>query len=139
MKIITTSETTIINAFFDYFKAKTDTDLRPDFADFINSKTSVVLSKTIIDIVCQKLLLHPEQVMSRTRVSQFVDARCVIAHFLRNSGETLANIGLILGGRDHSTIIHLIERFDDLHQYDKAFQQKFKQICDAMALYGIKI
>jgi chromosomal replication initiation ATPase DnaA len=39
-------------------------------------------------------------------------------------GWTQKRIGLYLGGRDHSTIIHGLQNFQDFYETDKSFRRK---------------
>ena len=55
-----------------------------------------------------------------------------------NSTHPLTIIGKHFN-RDHSTIIHSIERHDDLMSYDKSYQRSYKQFCDTMRKDGSEL
>ena len=62
-------------------------------------------------------------IMSNSRIRPLAWARYAIAWLARrHSGETLAAIGLAMGGRDHSTVSHEIERANALLDADDWFR-----------------
>jgi len=47
------------------------------------------------------------ELIGKGRTARVSDARCIAVHLLLACGLSLEKIGLMLGGRDHSTIIYL--------------------------------
>lgn len=63
----------------------------------------------VIDLSCNYLCIEKEDLISKKRYARLVDARYMISDMLYNDtflNLTLLNIGIILGGRDHTTILH---------------------------------
>ena len=78
------------------------------------------LGQSIIDMAAAAFKIEPEQITGLARTNYIVSARFVVCKILREQtwadGSTrfsYPHIGSFLGGRDHSTIIHAVETFDD--------------------------
>ena len=77
----------------------------------IHGEIKEISSSSIIDAVCEYCGVRRHQLESRKRTRGFVRARCVAAFLLYHLLHLgMTEIGRILGGRDHSTIIHAIEK-----------------------------
>ena len=72
-----------------------------------------ITPQLIIEIVAEHFQKTPEQLISKSRSSDIVRPRQIAMYLCKNmTGASLAGIGEILGGRDHSTIIHGIEKIE---------------------------
>lgn len=72
-----------------------------------------VTPELIIEIVAEHFQKTPQQLISKSRSSDIVKPRQIAMYLCKNmTGTSLAGIGEILGGRDHSTIIHGIEKVE---------------------------
>ena len=63
----------------------------------------------VIDISCRYLDIDKADLISKKRFLRLVDARYMIADMLYNDtflNLTLQDVGIILGGRDHTTIMY---------------------------------
>jgi hypothetical protein len=69
-------------------------------------------TKWIVESICRARGVTVEEVNGRCRFHPFVAARGEIAHKLRSRGMSLPQIGVILGGRDHTTILHMLRAYD---------------------------
>ena len=71
----------------------------------------------IIDVVAEHFGVNPEDITSKKRNSEFVLPRQVVMYLCRNILDiSFKNIGKILGGRDHSTVMHGVEKIsEDIH------------------------
>lgn len=56
----------------------------------------------------------PGTIVGRSRARRTVTARNLAAYVLRQRGNSLTKVGMLLGGRDHSTVSNALERFEDL-------------------------
>ena len=65
----------------------------------------------IVKGVAVDMGLSVKEVTGRARGAVYVEARAVIATILRKRGMSFPQIGIRLGGRDHSTIINLIDKY----------------------------
>ena len=70
-----------------------------------------VTPELIIDIVAEHFDLSPADLTGNKRNSKVVFPRQIVMYLCRHMTEvTLKNIGKVLGGRDHTTIIHGAEK-----------------------------
>jgi chromosomal replication initiator protein len=68
----------------------------------------------IIDVVAEHFGVNPEDITSKKRNSEFVVPRQVVMYLCRDLTDTsLANIGKILGKKDHTTVIHGINKITE--------------------------
>lgn len=71
----------------------------------------------IIDAVCKFYKVKTTDICGSSRKATFVRARQTLMYLLRKELDLpLAQIGQLLGGRDHSTVIHAIDKIDKLQQ-----------------------
>ena len=68
-------------------------------------------STPILARISAELSVDPEHVIGHDRSQIFVDARAVTVIAMRRRGASYPAIGLALGGRDHTSAIHLARTF----------------------------
>jgi len=68
----------------------------------------------IIETVCDETGIPFEKVAGKGRKREVVITRQLIAFFGRASGLTCKRLGELLGGRDHTTVIHSCNTIQDL-------------------------
>ena len=70
-----------------------------------------VTPNLIIDIVCEHYNVSPDDIISKKRNSEFVQPRQVIMYLCRDLiGTPLQTIGKVLGKKDHTTVMHGVEK-----------------------------
>ncbi len=78
-------------------------------------KTDHLYAQDVIDYVCSYYQIKPTQLKGPKRNASLVRARQVAMYLLKHELRlTLVEIGHLLGGRDHSTIIHGVEKMEKL-------------------------
>lgn len=84
----------------------------------------------VVDLTCALLGLKEENLLSPSRLQLLVDARKIAVLLMRDFlNTTLVKAAAILGGRDHSTIIHLYNSgMDLLKTQDTAFTIKYEMV-----------
>ncbi|MBI2327124.1 chromosomal replication initiator protein DnaA [Candidatus Curtissbacteria bacterium] len=78
-----------------------------------NNKTtnSIPTVGKVVEAVCRHFKTSSRDICSSSRKASLVFARQVLMYLLRNDlGLSLDGIGQIIGGRDHSTVLHGIEK-----------------------------
>lgn len=76
--------------------------------------TKQVTPQLIVNIVAEHFGITPEDIVSKRRNSEFVQPRQICMYLCRKlTGESLQNIGKALGKKDHTTVIHGIEKITD--------------------------
>ncbi|NBJ91022.1 chromosomal replication initiator protein DnaA [Parablautia muri] len=83
--------------------------------DIISSNaTRQVTPQLIIDIVAEHFGISPEDIISRKRNSEFVQPRQICMYLCRQlTEESLQSIGKALGKKDHTTVIHGIDKITE--------------------------
>lgn len=74
-----------------------------------------VKPKDMLEIVAEYFNLKPAQIKSPSRLKSVVVPRQILMYLLRTElGVSLVEVGELLGGRDHSTVIHGVEKITHL-------------------------
>jgi len=119
--------------FFRWFKKHTDTDLTVDYNQYIREKIGNEL-QSIISVVCKTMGIDELDVVSAKRNRPLADARAVIYYFMRQRGMSFKEIGLSMGGRDHTCVISGIKRFNDLYKFDNPFKRTADEISKLLSI-----
>jgi chromosomal replication initiation ATPase DnaA len=83
----------------------------------------------IVKAILEVLGVEESMMLSKSRKRDSVFARQVVAYFLReNTQLTLRDIGLMLGDRDHTTVIHSIQTIRDQVAVDDRFRRRILEI-----------
>lgn len=101
--------------------------LRPD--SITNGAQPALSIQTIQQIVAREWGVTPEGLRSKTRTKTLTLPR-QIAMFLSREllGIQLIEIGHAFGGRDHSTVIHSIEKIGDATRQDPMFKTRVEKV-----------
>jgi len=74
-----------------------------------------------------------EQILSRSRKAEIVDARRVCMVWERHyTDKTLSEIGNKYGGRHHATVIYALKRHQDLYDVDKIYKERADEVFEKM-------
>jgi chromosomal replication initiator protein len=116
------------------------------FASLTNQTVSVDLAKrvllhlnekkkdgvhldTVVKLIAHEFNVSITDIKSKKRQKDIVHVRQVIFYLMKKlSFSSLQAIGGFIGGRDHSTVIHAIERIEALIKSDHIFEQKIKSL-----------
>ncbi|MCM1038549.1 MAG: chromosomal replication initiator protein DnaA [Roseburia sp.] len=70
-----------------------------------------VTPSLIINVVAEYFGITPDDIMSKKRNSELVQARQIVMYLCRDlTGESLSGIGKLLGKKDHTTVIHGVNK-----------------------------
>ena len=84
-------------------------------------KPREITPQLIIDVVCEHFHITKEQMISKSRSNDIAKPRQIAMYLCKNmTGVSLENIGELLGGRDHSTVIHGINKVEAELQTNEA-------------------
>lgn len=80
--------------------------------------------------ICLALDIPMKELCSKSRERELVEARTIAVGLilLYEKSFTLKRLGVLLGGRHHSSIIHLRQTFDNLYKRDKPFTKKVQEV-----------
>lgn len=91
----------------------------------------------IVYTVCELMGVNQEEIASKSRLSKLSVARCLISYFLRrDTSMSFLEIGGVIGGRDHSTIIYQVNQYNDLYNGDKHFRSIADKVQSRLAKYN---
>ena len=80
-------------------------------------------------MVSEHFHITMDQIISKSRSSEIVRPRQIAMYLCKNmTGASLEVIGSLLGGRDHSTIIHGIRKIDEDYNKDETTQNLINTI-----------
>jgi chromosomal replication initiator protein len=79
----------------------------------------------IVDVVCEHFNVTPEDIKSKKRNSEYVLPRQIIMYLIRTmTDSSLQTVADILGKKDHTTIIHGVDKIAEKVQTDKDLRSK---------------
>ena len=94
----------------------------------LQTKSSLNI-KEVVERVCEFYDISPSLVSAKSRKRNIVLPRQVIMYILREYMEIpYSTIGKRLGGRDHTTVIHAVEKIKRELEVSKVFQREMEQI-----------
>lgn len=69
----------------------------------------------MIEAVCKQYSIKKKQILSNSRVKNFALPRQVLMYLLRTELDLpLQEVGRLIGGRDHTTVMHAVEKITKL-------------------------
>lgn len=94
-----------------------------------NDKNEMTIDK-VLDTVCDYFNIGRDEILSKTRKRQIVQARQIAMFFSRNMVPncSLATIGGEIGGKDHATVLHACSTVSDLMSTDRVFKKYVSDI-----------
>jgi chromosomal replication initiator protein len=97
--------------------------------NFVKNSTREISIDYIQKLVCDYYNIPVEAVKSKTRKREIVQARQIAMYFTKDlTKASLKNIGMMFGGRDHSTVIHACQTVNDLIDTDKKFRHDVEEL-----------
>ncbi len=88
----------------------------------------------VVDVVARAFNLSVERLLSAERSRDVALPRQIAMYLLRESNISLPQIGQVLGGRDHTTVMYACEKVADLLERDDRLRRQVVQI--RQQLYG---
>ncbi|HWY79710.1 MAG TPA: chromosomal replication initiator protein DnaA [Candidatus Sulfotelmatobacter sp.] len=83
--------------------------------NMVEEKKQHLHADDVIEYVCSYYKIKPTQLKGPRRTASLVKARQIAMYLIyKELGLTLVEIGNLLGGRDHTTIIHGVDKIRDL-------------------------
>jgi len=118
-----------IKAFMNFYKKEIDVEyVKEILRDYLDAAKENEPEK-IIEIIAEFFNLTKEDILNEKRTKNVALARQIVMYFLRHYlNLPLKQIGKILGGKDHSTVIHGIEKVEELIEKDEIFKENIVEI-----------
>lgn len=90
-----------------------------------------VSAKKIIEIVSDFYNVTPEDLLKQSRKKEYVNPRQIAMYIIRKELETsLPSIGEFFGGRDHTTVIHAVDKIDRIIKEKSGLKQEIELLRD---------
>ena len=94
-----------------------------------------VSAKKIIEIVSDFYNVTTEDLLKQSRKKEYVNPRQIAMYIIRKELETsLPSIGEFFGGRDHTTVIHAIDKIERIMKEKSGLKQEIELIRDRLYL-----
>ncbi len=105
-------------------------ELTKDMIDKLIKNTKREISIDYIQkVVCNYFSIPMDQIQSKTRKREIVQARQVAMFFSKNMTKaSLSTIGSQIGGKDHATVLHACKTVNNLMETDKRFRLQVDEI-----------
>ncbi len=92
-------------------------------------KPREITPQLVIEIVAEHFNISTNQMISKNRSSEIAKPRQIAMYLCKNmTSAQLETIGALLGGRDHSTIIHGIKKITEEYKNDENFNHLIETI-----------
>ena len=83
----------------------------------------------IIEVVCRHCGLEAEAIQSKSRRRDVVRARQIAMYLTSNLLKlSTAKIGMLIGGKDHATVLHACRILSDQRKVDKVFRAEIEEV-----------
>ena len=97
-------------------------------SDLLPSRSDVEPAR-VVDLVARKFNITAEKLLGRDRTKEVAHPRQVAMYLLREEFKiSYPQIGEVLGGRDHSTVMYSIDKIQEKMKNDHKFSSRVKQI-----------
>ena len=98
-----------------------------------NGKISRSTPEQTIDAVCKYYQIGKRLILSDTRARQIARPRQMLMYLLRNQlGIAFEEVGRLVGGRDHSTVMHAVNKITQLATTDVHIREDMLKIKNAL-------
>ncbi len=103
--------------------------VKKTLVDFTNYKQKEISIKKIQDIISSYFNISIDEIQSKTRKRNVVQARHLAMYFAKKlTKNSLANIGKQIGKRDHATVLYACRTVSDLAETNKKFKEYLEDI-----------
>ncbi len=124
-----------INTFIHFLVKKYELNLETELEEFkqihryefLNQKEKI---EFVLNQISEIASIHPDHIKSRSRVRELVEWRHIVRYICyKNDYGTLRFIGIETGGHDHSTVIHSVNKLNDMIEInDPSFMSKLNSV-----------
>ncbi len=88
-----------------------------------------ITKELILKKVAEEFSLPPEEIRGRIRTKSYALARQITMYLIRTIlSVSLVEIGQFFGGKDHTTVIHALEKIEDLRKSDSTIDELLRRI-----------
>jgi chromosomal replication initiator protein len=99
----------------------------------MNNKKKGVTVKKIVSLVAEFYNVTSEDLIKQSRRQEFVKPRQIAMYLVRQElGTSFPSIGDFFGGRDHTTVMHAVEKIQNILNEKESFKQELDLILDKL-------
>ena len=112
---------------FGYYPTVSLAKNKKENSDNVNLLSLNQLSECF-NMFLPKLYGKNVSLVSKTRIREVTELRHIFCYIAKCMHFKMVTIGEFLGKRDHSTVIHSIRTFENLHATDPIFREKYERV-----------
>lgn len=102
-------------------------------ASIVGTKKKVTSAKKIAEVVAEFYNISMEDLIKQSRKKEFVKPRQIAMYLIRRElDSSFPSIGDFFGGRDHTTVMHAVEKMESLVKEKESFKQEVDLILDKL-------
>lgn len=106
---------------------------REILANMVQAKKKITTLKKISIVVSEFYNLTIDDLIKQSRRKEFVKPRQIAMYLARKEiSSSFPAIGEFFGGRDHTTVMHAVEKIDEIAKRDTLFKQELDLILDKL-------
>lgn len=109
-----------------------------DREEFRNSQRSLryrMSKDEILQIIADECMVSVSDIVDRTRKKEVVNGRFIFCGIMKDYfGYSLKKIGEFVGNRDHTTIIHSVEKYHDRYENEDHFRNSVNTIYNKIGI-----
>jgi chromosomal replication initiator protein len=109
-----------------------------DKEEFRNAQRSLryrMSKDEILQIIADECMVSVSDIVDRTRKKEVVNGRFIFCGIMKDYfGYSLKKIGEFVGNRDHTTIIHSVEKYHDRYENEDNFRNSVNTIYNKIGI-----
>ena len=106
--------------------------------NFKNNQRSLryrISKDEILEIIAEECSIKVSDIADRTRKKEVINGRFIFCGIMKEHfGYSLKKIGEFVGGRDHTTVIHSIEKYNDRYQTEEHYRMMVNNIYNKIGI-----
>jgi len=106
--------------------------------NFKNNQRSLryrISKDEILEIIAEECCIKVSDIANRTRKREVINGRFIFCGIMKEHfGYSLKKIGEFVGGRDHTTVIHSIEKYHDRYQTEEHYRMMVNNIYNKIGI-----
>jgi chromosomal replication initiator protein len=106
--------------------------------NFKNNQRSLryrISKDEILEIIAEECCIKVSDIADRTRKREVINGRFIFCGIMKEHfGYSLKKIGEFVGGRDHTTVIHSIEKYHDRYQNEEHYRMIVNNVYEKIGI-----
>ena len=106
--------------------------------NFKNNQRSLryrISKDEILEIIAEECCIKVSDIADKTRKREVINGRFIFCGIMKEHfGYSLKKIGEFVGGRDHTTVIHSIEKYHDRYQTEEHYRMMVNNIYNKIGI-----